>query len=180
MAKGGSKRNGKIGRPLARMEERFWSKVKKGPDCWEWQAGCFRGGGYGMFWRDGKNMGAHRVSWEIHRGLIPEGMFICHRCDNPPCVNPAHLFLGTPADNQADASRKGRLPAGSRHHMRQQPELILRGDDAPWSKLTSEKIVRIRRLHSEGANASELSRRFNVSRWAIRRVVARETWKHIN
>lgn len=89
----------------------FWERVKKTDDCWLW-TGRFDGPGYGVIQigRDGMRMGAHRISWEIHnQACILPGYFACHSCDNPPCVNPDHIFLGTQKDNLADASAKGRL-----------------------------------------------------------------------
>lgn len=95
-------------------EDRFWAKVDKSGDCWVWTASVFRERlGYGKF-QTGSNRGesrvayAHRVSWELHFGPIPNGLFVCHHCDNPPCVRPDHLFLGTAADNVRDMDRKGR------------------------------------------------------------------------
>src|ERR1700756_2891954 len=101
-----------------RVEDRFWAKVAKGPGCWEWQ-GKRHYKGYGHFTVRGqgrrRTLKAHRVSWELANGPIPEGLHVLHSCDNPPCVNPDHLFLGTDMDNVHDRDAKGRRNvAGSR------------------------------------------------------------------
>lgn len=98
---------GFVSQPLA---DRFWAKVdRRGEDeCWLWLGA--HDGRYGQLWKDGRNQRAHRISWEIHHGVeFPDGMDACHTCDTPSCVNPAHIFPGTPSDNARDALAKGRL-----------------------------------------------------------------------
>lgn len=90
-----------------KLEDRFWSKVKKGPGCWRWM-GSLSKKGYGLFWKDGKIERAHRAAWQLIRGPIPPKMQVLHSCDQPNCVNVSHLRLGTNADNVADRVSRGR------------------------------------------------------------------------
>ena len=95
--------------------QRFFDKVKKTDTCWEWIGGLDRGG-YGCFSVNKKTRRAHRISYEMHKGIIPNGIFVCHTCDNRKCVNPEHLFLGTAKDNWDDAISKNRIPIKPRTH----------------------------------------------------------------
>jgi hypothetical protein len=97
---------------MATVEDRFWANVDKSGDCWEWQASVNLDG-YGRFCLKGKRIRAHRLSWVLANGEIPEGMCVLHKCDNPPCVSPDHLFLGTRADNVRDMVQKGRCRSGT-------------------------------------------------------------------
>jgi HNH endonuclease len=155
------------------LTERFWEKVRRGglDDCWEWTRGRFtRGyGSIGVGGRAGGSEGAHRVSWELAHGPIPEGLYVLHKCDNPPCVNPAHLFLGTQLDNMRDAARKGRTARGGR----------ARGERIGASKLTEAKVTEIRRRYRAGEETqAELGRVFGVHQASISDIVRGETWRH--
>lgn len=145
--------------------ERFFRYVKKGEECWEWIGGKDPNG-YGRMNVEGRPTLVHRISYRIHRGSIPDGMVICHKCDNPSCVNPDHLFVGSQADNIADMHNKGRTRKRG-----------LKGESHANSKLT-EDAVRSIRVSAESATA--LSRKYNVSRAVIHDVRERKTWKHIN
>ncbi len=97
------------GRAPCSLAERFWEKVVRTDDCWVWTGATTPESGYGIISVEGRTTKAHRVSYEMNVGPIPEGMFVCHHCDNPPCVRPDHLFVGTQADNLADGRAKGRI-----------------------------------------------------------------------
>ena len=112
---------------------------------------------------------------------IPKGMLVCHHCDNPPCVNPAHLFLGTDADNSADKVRKGRQDTarGDRNGSRLYPERLERGSRRWCAKLTEAQIPTIRALHAAGMSCYAIAKVYAVSDRAISFVVQRQRWKHV-
>jgi hypothetical protein len=120
----------KIGRPPVPADVRFWLSVTKSDGCWEWSK-CRGVSGYGRIQINQKSVEAHRFSYEMHYGPIPEGMCVCHHCDNPACVRPDHLFLGTHGDNANDKINKGRQPAG---------------EQLPQTKLTDSQVCLIREM----------------------------------
>jgi predicted XRE-type DNA-binding protein len=151
---------------MKNLRERFFSKVAVGADnmCWEWLANKTHDG-YGRFKVKGRRVGAHRVAYELAIGPSPEGMCVCHNCDNPSCVNPAHLFLGTQADNMADKVSKGRLRCG-------------RGETQGSAKLTQAKVDEIRELYAgRQFTQSALARAFGVSQMHISDIVRGKCWK---
>lgn len=152
---------------MSEADERFWPRVEMGPGCWEWQAA--RGvQGHGQFAISKKNrVYAHRYSWEFHYGPIPCGMVVRHRCDNPPCVNPDHLVLGTQLENIQDAVSRSRTRRGERSGV---------------AKLTDQAVAEIRRRfvrHSpRRTNARDLAPEFGVSPSHIRAIAAGTTRRY--
>lgn len=135
------------------IRDRFWSKVLKGGGCWEWQA--FKRGGYGTFSIGKKIYAAHRVAYELEVGWIPPRMFVRHKCDNPSCVRPDHLEIGTQKDNCRD--RDARQRNGR-------------------AKLTRAQAEEIRELNGTGLTQSELARKFGVTQSNIHCILARKSW----
>ena len=165
-------------RTVVPVEERFWSKVDRSGDCWEWTAFRDRNG-YGWFSVGGKTVRAHRQSWEMANGLIPDGLLVCHRCDNPPCVRADHLFLGTPHDNTNDAAAKGRMASGDRNGSRVHRERMPRGEANPFSRLDESTVRAIRGRRDEGALLREIAAEFDVSLPQVHKIVTRSAWQHI-
>lgn len=166
---------------MSGIEKRFLTRVLKTNDCWLWTGGCIPNG-YGAFWFDGRNHGAHRMAWLIWRGDIPKGMSICHKCDNPICVNPGHLFVGLPIENSADMVAKNRQARGDKSPRRLHADSYeaLVGSNNNKAKLTEDQIPEIKRLVASGLSMSEVGRRFGVGNATISKAVAGHTWKHVN
>jgi len=157
--------------------ERFMQYVeKKDNSCWLW-IGCVDTDGYGDFTcKEESSHRAHRVSWKLHKGNIPEGLFVLHSCDIPSCVNPEHLFLGTHEDNIKDKIKKGRC-IRTLSKLTEQQVLEIRAKYQPrkggrpkgWSTKEKECLGSIRQLAKE----------YNVSKAAIKKIIRNQTWKHI-
>ena len=158
----------RVARPMRRYgltpEQRFWFYVEKTPRCWGW-IGYRNAKGYGIINLGGHRVMAHRMSWELVNGPVPEGKYVLHHCDNPGCVKPKHLFIGTLADNNADMAGKGRSRNGD-----------MRGERNTSSKLTDDDVRAIRA--SPESNAT-LAKRYGIAKeniWAAR---TGRTWTHI-
>jgi hypothetical protein len=141
-----------------------YERVLRLTKCVEW-SGARSGDGYGAVYIDGKQRAAHRVAWEKAKGVIPDGMWILHRCDNPLCVNPDHLFLGTAKDNTQDCIRKGRrnTPRGSQHSR---------------AKLTEDDVRTMVALSVE-KRQSQIARDFGVSDALVSLILRGKAWKHV-
>lgn len=151
----------------------FWSRVDKqsSTDCWPWVAGRFQNG-YGAISRFHKTLKAHRLAFEMTHGPIPEAAVVCHTCDNPPCCNPAHLFLGSNRDNTLDCIAKGRYNAFKVPHTR--------GEQRYNAKLSDAAVRAIRDLYAEGRyTQARLAHMFNVSAFTVSSVVRGKKWKHL-
>ena len=161
---------------------RFWNRVDRTGDCWLW-TGPKTGNGYGAIREDypsRKQVSAHRASWVIHFGPIAPGLEVCHHCDNPICVRPEHLFLGTTKANAVDRSRKGRSGAGDRSGRRLHPERYPNGSDVIGAKLTDDVVRVMRQRYASGqANMPALAAEHGVSVNTVSRIINRLAWSHV-
>ena len=176
---------------------RFNSKFLKGAisECWEWSAALVKG--YGVFWIEYKNHYAHRVSWVVLNGPILDGLCILHKCDNPKCVNPNHLFVGSCKDNMRDMISKGRkrVVSADEHWTRKHPEKIKRGDQS-FSRQNPHKLCRgskhgrsllkegdipkIFESRDQGLSYSQIAERFSVKPATIGCIIRGRNWKHLS
>lgn len=172
-------------------EADFWARVdRRGPDeCWLWmrgRTGSRRGldgviPGYGAFGRP--QVKAHRFAWQLANGEIPDGLWVLHRCDNPPCVNPAHLFLGDVQANVDDMRAKGR----ARYISAYQPatgdhvpyDRRARGEASGPAKLTAAQVIEIRRRRLAGESRRALAREFGICDSNVRWIAMGRTWAHL-
>lgn len=155
---------------LAEWERKFWDRVdvREPHECWNWIGHAQRRSscGYGLFNVHSRAMRAHRASWIIHNGTIQRGQFVCHSCDNRRCVNPSHLFLGTPLDNSRDAASKSRL----------RPP---RGSEQRTAKLAETDIVAILQRRMAGDSISAIARDYDVATSLVVNICQRKAWRHV-
>lgn len=148
------------------IEDRLWEKVDKTANCWLWQ-GSRSNFGHGYIALGGRGdgrIGVHHLSYALHIGPVPDGLWVLHRCDVPHCVNPDHLFVGTQQDNVNDMLSKGRHA---------------RGSDKSGAKLNDDAVRAIRVLLADGVMKTEIGRRFNVTDTIIRRIERGQAWGHV-
>lgn len=156
---------------IAPIADRLWLRTDKssGPEsCWPFM-GARNPLGYGVIGRSGRRAGtekAHRVAYVAFFGAIPEGDIVRHKCDNPSCVNPAHLELGSHADNAMDRESRGR---GNQ----------ARGESSGSSILTADKVLKIRKMCKDGASFSEAAKTFGVAKSTAQAIVQNHTWRHL-
>lgn len=151
----------------AQVPIRFWAKVAKTDGCWEWQ-GTRTKDGYGQTKSNRVSVYTHRLSWEMAHGAIPPGMTINHTCDNPPCVRPDHLVLGTQQSNMVDMKRRGRASGGT-----------VQGSRVGTARLTEATAAAIRAEYAQGTSKRALAQKYGVARPTIYKLLAGETWRHV-
>lgn len=179
------------------LERSFTTRIDRsaGVDaCWAWM-GAVDKDGYGRVTGGPYRCKvAHRVAFILANGNIPSRILVCHSCDNPPCCNPAHLWLGTNRANILDAKAKGRLAKAEqtwahkhpkrvaaivKRMRREQPERFARGERVNTAKLDANQVIRIRALFAAGSSATTLAKLFGVSRSNVDWIVTRRSWKHV-
>lgn len=154
-----------------KFRERFRSRIQTVDDatsCWLWQRGLDRHG-YGAISLNGKMLKAHRVSWELENGDIPDEMCVCHHCDVPACVRPSHLFLGTHADNSADMVTKNRV--------NRQPRKF--GVENGGSKITPESVLQIRAMVASGMKTRDVGALFGICSSQVSNITRRIHWRNV-
>ena len=170
-------------------EERFWEKVdKNGPtsphmdtQCWLWLGSHNKKTGHGFFNWNGRAGNVHRYAWELRNNMsIPYGMQVNHECDNGRCVNSAHLYLGTQADNMADKVARGRQAKGDTHISRTMPHRVPRGERHGNTKLNTQMVLNMRREYAAGElSQNQLAEKYSIRQSSVWAILHRKTWSHV-
>lgn len=158
--------------------ESFWARASIGDGCWEYR-GRLNRYGYGTIRYRGVQQSTHRLAWTLARGSIPAGSCVLHHCDNPRCVRPSHLFLGSHADNMADKCAKGRAARGASVHRHRPPPPPV-GERNPRAKLTWTAVAAIGEAIRGGATRAQVGRRFGVAPSTISRIATKKAWRRID
>ena len=141
--------------------------------CWHWLRSKLKKDGRGIIWIDGKNVTAPRLAWFVANGVWPDdGMFVCHSCDNPNCVNPKHLWLGTNADNLKDAAKKGRI-------FTQRQSDHIKGSKHGNAKMTEDLVIKMREQHAGGQSIRSIARDSGMSFWPVWNAIKGNGWQHV-
>lgn len=148
-------------------------------DCWVWSGPRFTDFGYGRVRVNGREIHAHRCAHELFIGPIPDGLEVLHKCDNPPCVNPAHLYSGTQQQNMDDKVRRGRAATADRNGKRTCPEKVQRGADHWKARLSEESVRAIRTRRAAGETLAMLGHEFGISKTHVSRLARGVGWKHV-
>lgn len=160
----------------------FWAKInvtENKDECWEWKEYVDKNG-YGRFKIGRTFFPSHRVSFSLSKKGKLSSFLVCHKCDNPKCCNPAHLFLGTQQENIDDCIAKGRYITGDKNGMVKHPELVTKGDKHHNAKFTDSQIIDIRKIYAEGKTShKKLGKIYSVSANTIKDIVNGKTWKHL-
>lgn len=152
-------------------------------NCWEWKGGKNKQG-YGLLKYENKNWSSHRLSYHVFNQKIPDNMIVCHKCDNPTCINPSHLFIGTYKDNMEDMYNKGRGFKSKKAPQLLGPKIPiqfrrLKGEDSPLSKLCDEQVVTIIKLLKAGCRGVDVAKEFKVHISTISLIKNGKRWKHL-
>lgn len=164
---------------MPRPKSDFWSHVQRSDGCWLWMAGR-SSEGYGTFRFNGRMQKAPRVAWQLTFGPIPDGLNALHHCDNPPCVRPEHLFLGTIDDNNKDRAAKGRSKGTFKQADPAHPATLRSGERHWLAKVSDQDVIEMRRLTQSGASRKCLAARFNIHAATVSRIVRNEWRKEVS
>ena len=159
--------------------DRFWSKVDKRRDdeCWPWKAGRLHFGHGAYTVKHGKQDRSHRIAWTLTNGPIPNGLCVLHRCDNPPCCNPAHLFLGTKTDNAKDRDSKNRQARGLRSGRHTMPHRNPVGERNGRAKINASIVEEIKELRAAGLTLVSIAADYGISASNVSRIVRGQSWR---